>query len=48
MQISGLEWKIQLHEFVRPKLPSVEKLPYLREIDKNRWYSNRGMLAEKY
>ena len=33
----------------RPKLPNVEKLiPYLREIDKNRWYSNRGMLAEKY
>jgi dTDP-4-amino-4,6-dideoxygalactose transaminase len=31
----------------RPKLPSVEKLiPYLREIDKNRWYSNRGMLVE--
>src|SRR5215472_11069042 len=31
----------------RPKLPSVEKLvPYLREIDKNRWYSNRGMLVQ--
>jgi dTDP-4-amino-4,6-dideoxygalactose transaminase len=31
----------------RPKLPCVEKLiPYLREIDKNRWYSNRGMLVE--
>jgi hypothetical protein len=31
----------------RPKLPSVEKLiPYLLEIDKNRWYSNRGMLVE--
>ena len=31
----------------RPKLPCVEKLiPYLREIDKNRWYSNRGMLVQ--
>jgi dTDP-4-amino-4,6-dideoxygalactose transaminase len=31
----------------RPKLPSVEKLiPYLREIDTNRWYSNRGMLVQ--
>jgi len=31
----------------RPKLPSVEKLiPYLREIDKNRWYSNRGMFVQ--
>jgi dTDP-4-amino-4,6-dideoxygalactose transaminase len=31
----------------RPKLPTVEKLiPYLREIDKDRWYSNRGMLAQ--
>jgi dTDP-4-amino-4,6-dideoxygalactose transaminase len=31
----------------RPKLPSVEKLiPYLREIDKNRWYSNRGALVQ--
>jgi dTDP-4-amino-4,6-dideoxygalactose transaminase len=31
----------------RPKLPCVEKLvPYLREIDKNRWYSNRGMFVQ--
>jgi hypothetical protein len=31
----------------RPKLPCVEKLiPFLREIDKNRWYSNRGMLVQ--
>ena len=31
----------------QPKLPSVEKLiPYLREIDKNRWYSNRGALVQ--
>jgi dTDP-4-amino-4,6-dideoxygalactose transaminase len=31
----------------RPKLPSVEKLiPYLREIDKSRWYSNRGILVQ--
>jgi hypothetical protein len=31
----------------RPKLPCVEKLiPYLREINKSRWYSNRGMLVE--
>jgi dTDP-4-amino-4,6-dideoxygalactose transaminase len=31
----------------RPKLPTVEKLiPYLREIDKKRWYSNHGMLVE--
>lgn len=31
----------------RPKLPGVEKLiPYLREIDKNRWYSNRGALVQ--
>jgi dTDP-4-amino-4,6-dideoxygalactose transaminase len=31
----------------RPKLPTVEKLiPYLREIDKNRWYSNRGALVQ--
>ena len=31
----------------RPKLPCVEKLvPYLREIDKNRWYSNRGTLVQ--
>jgi len=31
----------------RPKLPCVEKLiPYLREIDKTRWYSNRGMLVQ--
>src|SRR6516225_12252930 len=31
----------------RPKLPCVEKLiPFLREIDKNRWYSNRGALVQ--
>lgn len=31
----------------QPKLPSAEMLvPYLREIDKNRWYSNRGMLVQ--
>jgi dTDP-4-amino-4,6-dideoxygalactose transaminase len=31
----------------QPKLPCVEKLvPYLREIDKNRWYSNRGMFVQ--
>ena len=31
----------------RPKLPCVEKLiPYLREIDKNRWYSNRGKFVQ--
>ena len=31
----------------QPKLPSAEKLlPYLHEIDKNRWYSNHGMLAQ--
>jgi len=31
----------------RPKLPTAEKLiPYLREIDKNRWYSNRGMFVQ--
>src|SRR6516164_937769 len=31
----------------RPKLPCVEHLvPYLREIDKNRWYSNRGKLVQ--
>jgi len=31
----------------QPKLPSAEKLlPYLREIDKSRWYSNHGMLAQ--
>lgn len=31
----------------KPKLPCLEKLvPYLREIDKNRWYSNRGMLVQ--
>ncbi len=31
----------------RPRLPCVEKLvPYLREIDENRWYSNRGMLVQ--
>jgi dTDP-4-amino-4,6-dideoxygalactose transaminase len=29
----------------QPKLPSAEKLlPYLHKIDKNRWYSNHGML----
>ncbi len=31
----------------RPKLPCVDKLvPYLREIDQNRWYSNRGVLVQ--
>jgi dTDP-4-amino-4,6-dideoxygalactose transaminase len=31
----------------RPKLPCVERLvPYLREIDKNRWYSNRGAFVQ--
>ena len=31
----------------RPKLPCVDKLlPYLCEIDKNRWYSNRGILVQ--
>src|SRR6516165_2472622 len=31
----------------QPKLPCVEKLiPYLREIDKNRWYSNRGKFVQ--
>jgi dTDP-4-amino-4,6-dideoxygalactose transaminase len=31
----------------KPKLPGVEKLvPYLREIDNNRWYSNRGILVQ--
>ena len=31
----------------RPKLPCVEKLiPYLREIDENRWYSNRGKFVQ--
>src|SRR6516162_1670725 len=31
----------------RQKLPCVEKLiPYLREIDKKGWYSNRGMLVQ--
>src|SRR6516164_5158671 len=31
----------------RPKLRCVEKLiPYLREIDKNRWYSNRGEFVQ--
>ena len=31
----------------QPKLPCVEKLiPYLREIDKNRWYSNRGTFVQ--
>ncbi len=31
----------------KPKLPGVEKLvPYVREIGKNRWYSNRGMFVQ--
>ncbi len=34
---------------MRPKLPPVEALlPYLREIDESRWYSNFGPLLRRF
>ena len=33
----------------RPRLPTADDiLPYLREIDANRWYSNNGPLNQRF
>lgn len=38
-----------LSRYVVPDMPSVEELlPYLRQIDENRWYSNFGPLVTKF